>query len=86
MNDWPTKPLKDLCDPKRSIAYGIVQPGKPYPGGIPIVRVNNFSAGGLDLAEVLSVDPAIEKQYTRSRPQPSDVLGRRLINAKPKPH
>lgn len=74
MNEWPTKPLKDLCDPKRPIAYGIVQPGKPFPGGIPIVRVNNFSATGLDLAEVLSVDPAIEKQYARSRPQPSDVL------------
>jgi type I restriction enzyme S subunit len=74
MTDWPTKPLKDLCDPKRSIAYGIVQPGKPTIGGVPIVRVNNFNATGLDLSEVLSVDPAIEKQYSRSRPQASDVL------------
>lgn len=74
MSKWPTKSLRELCDPKRPIAYGIVQPGKPFPGGIPIVRVNNFSATGLDLAEVLSVDPVIEKQYSRSRPQPSDVL------------
>ncbi|MEG8015259.1 restriction endonuclease subunit S [Sphingomonas sp. 22R3R2A-7] len=74
MTDWPTKPLKELCDPKRSIAYGIVQPGKPTIGGVPIVRVNNFNATGLDLSEVLSVDPAIERQYSRSRPQPSDVL------------
>lgn len=74
MNNWPSKPLKDLCDPNRAIAYGIVQPGKPFPGGIPIVRVNNFGGSGLNLSEVLSVDPAIEKQYIRSRPQPSDVL------------
>jgi type I restriction enzyme S subunit len=74
MNDWPSKPLKDLCDPNRAIAYGIVQPGKPFPGGIPIVRVNNFGASGLNLSEVLSVDPDIERQYARSRPQPSDVL------------
>lgn len=74
MNDWPSKPLKDLCDPKRAIAYGIVQPGKPVSGGVPIIRVNNFGASGLNLSEVLCVDPAIEKQYARSRPQPSDVL------------
>jgi len=74
MNRWPTKPLKELCDPARSIAYGIVQPGRAFPGGVPIVRVNNFSATGLNLTEVLSVDPAIERQYARSRPQPSDVL------------
>src|SRR5690242_8867242 len=74
MNEWPTRPLKDLCDPSRAIAYGIVQPGKPFAGGVPIVRVNNFGASGLNLSEVLSVDPAIEKQYARSRPQPSDVL------------
>ena len=66
--------MKDLCDPNRAIAYGIVQPGKPFPGGVPIVRVNNFGASGLNLSEVLSVDPTIEKQYVRSRPQPSDVL------------
>lgn len=74
MIDWPSKPLKDLCDPDRAIAYGIVQPGKRFPGGVPIVRVNNFNASGLNLSDVLSVDPAIEKQYVRSRPRPSDVL------------
>jgi type I restriction enzyme, S subunit len=74
MNNLLTKPLKDLCDTKRAITYGIVQPGKLSPNGIPIVRVNNFTSGGLDLSEVLSVDPDIEKKYIRSRPRPFDIL------------
>jgi type I restriction enzyme S subunit len=74
MTGLEIKPLKDLRDPTRAISYGIVQPGRPAVGGVPIVRVNNFSRNGLDLSSVLRVEPTIEAQYRRSRPKPGDVL------------
>jgi type I restriction enzyme S subunit len=69
-----TKSIGELCDPKRAITYGIVQPGRPVEKGVPIIRVNNFSANALDLSEVMNVAPDIEAQYRRSRPRPGDVL------------
>ncbi|CAK03043.1 MULTISPECIES: restriction endonuclease subunit S [Rhizobium] len=74
MPEIPFVALADLCPPKRSITYGIVQPGKPDDIGVPIVRVNNFRGHRLDLTERLCVAPNVEAQYSRSRPQPYDVL------------
>lgn len=74
MSEFPKIHLADLCSPERSITYGIVQPGKPVEGGVPIVRVNNFRGHRLDLTERLCVAPEVEAQYTRSRPKPNDVL------------
>ncbi|RUU29333.1 restriction endonuclease subunit S [Mesorhizobium sp. M6A.T.Ce.TU.016.01.1.1] len=74
MSDVTTVPLRQLCDPDRSITYGIVQPGKLYAGGVPIVRVNNFRGHRLDLTERSYVAPQIEAAYSRSRPRPDDIL------------
>lgn len=74
MTSFKTLPLNELRDPNRSISYGIVQPGRPTAGGVPIVRVNNFSDNSLDLSNVLRVEPTIEAQYRRSRPKAGDVL------------
>lgn len=74
MTTFITKPLRELCDPTRSISYGIVQPGRPSAAGVPIVRVNNFNGSSLDLSNVLCVEPSIEAQYLRSRPRSGDVL------------
>lgn len=74
MTGYIEKPLESLCDHNRSISYGIVQPGGPTPNGVPIIRVNNFTNIGLDLTNVLRVEPSIEAQYLRSRPKGGDVL------------
>lgn len=42
--------------------------------GVPIVRVNNFSDGRLDLTEVLRVAPEVEAKYTRTRLKGGEVL------------
>ena len=51
-----------------------MQPGKPVEQGIPILRVNNFGAGGLNTADVMRVDKGIEAQYVRSRLQGGELL------------
>lgn len=57
-----------------TITYGVVQPGADDPHGVPMIRVNNFTANGLDLNNLARIAPSIEAKYTRTRLRPHDVL------------
>jgi type I restriction enzyme S subunit len=70
---WTVKPLIE-CTTDKIISYGIVQPGSHIESGIPIIRVNNFGNGQLDLSTVLKVDPEIEKKFSRTRLAGGEVL------------
>ncbi len=70
---WRFLPLEDCAVPG-SISYGVVQPGAPVALGVPIVRVNNFKDGRLDLSDVLRVAPEIEAKYSRTRLNGGEVL------------
>ena len=74
MDNWPQYPLESFVDPERSISYGIVQPGKSKVHGVPIVRVNNFKDGYVDIRDALTIDPEIEAKYKRSRLQGGELL------------
>ncbi|MFQ6756775.1 restriction endonuclease subunit S [Cereibacter sphaeroides] len=66
--------LAELCDPSRSICYGIVQPGNHVDDGLPILRVKDLSGNRIDCSEVMRVAPSIESKYRRSRVRRGDVL------------
>jgi type I restriction enzyme S subunit len=70
---WRKIALKDLVD-ERGVTYGVVQPGQPRPDGVPIVRVNNFAPTGLQLDDVMRIDPEIATRHTRSRLRGGEVL------------
>ncbi len=70
---WRKIALNDLVD-ERGVTYGVVQPGQPRPDGVPIVRVNNFAPTGLQLDDVMRIDPEIATRYTRSRLRGGEVL------------
>ena len=72
--EWATTSLAELCHPERSITYGIVQPGSETDDGVPIVRVNNFAEGGIDLNDLKRVSPNIEAEYERSRLRGGELL------------
>lgn len=72
-SNWTCKRLLE-CTEDENISYGIVQPGQNDTSGIPIIRVNNFSNGSLDLSTVLRVSPEIEKKYARTRLSGGEVL------------
>ena len=74
MGNWPQFPLGSFVDSERSISYGIVQPGEPQEHGVPIVRVNNFKEGCIDIRDALTIDPEIETKYQRSRLQGGELL------------
>ena len=66
--------LDELIEYGRNIAYGIVQPGKPVDHGIPMIRVNNFDNGRIELSNIIQVSPEIEEKYSRTRLQGTEIL------------
>jgi len=70
---WKFVPL-DECAAPGSISYGVVQPGAPVATGVPIIRVNNFADGRLDLTDVMRVAPEVEAKYSRTRLVGGEVL------------
>lgn len=70
---WPRVALKELVD-ERGISYGVVQPGQPQAQGVPLVRVNNFTSHGLEMSDVMRIDPQIAERYGRSRLRGGEVL------------
>jgi type I restriction enzyme, S subunit len=70
---WSFLPLED-CAAAGSISYGVVQPGSPVEGGVPIIRVNNFRNARLDLSDVMRIAPEIESKYGRTRLSGGEVL------------
>ncbi|AMC35578.1 restriction endonuclease subunit S [Janthinobacterium sp. B9-8] len=70
---WNYKSLED-CARKQSISYGVVQPGTALADGIPIIRVNNFNNGRIELADLMKISPEIETKYSRTRLVGGEVL------------
>ncbi|MDR8016375.1 restriction endonuclease subunit S [Pseudomonas guguanensis] len=70
---WEYRPLDQLSKPS-SVTYGVVQPGSALSVGVPIIRVNNFRDGRIELADLMRIDPAIEEKYGRTRLKGGEVL------------
>ncbi|SFB60974.1 restriction endonuclease subunit S [Azotobacter beijerinckii] len=70
---WEYKTLAS-CALKDSISYGVVQPGQAQTAGVPIVRVNNFRDGRIDLSDLMQIQPEIEAKYGRTRLVGGEVL------------
>ena len=70
--EWLSVSLSELT--AAPATYGVVQPGQNTPGGLPMLRVNNFQGHSLSLSEVMRISPEIESKYERTRIQTGDVL------------
>lgn len=71
---WRYCALGDVVEPSRSIAYGIVQPGPDNPAGVPMIRVQDFRQGAVDLSSPLRVSPQIAARYSRTRLYGGELL------------
>jgi len=72
--NWKTYKLEDLIDENRGISYGIVQPGKFDPNGIPMLKINNLTGSKFDKNTFHKVSLDVEKTYRRSRLQGGELL------------
>lgn len=59
------KPLGSMV--KRKISYGIVQPGRSVPDGIPVIKVNNLISGLNSPSELDTTARQNETKYARTR-------------------
>lgn len=66
--------LESVVADGRPITYGIVKPGLPFQGGIPVIKVRDFPDGVVLEDDLLLTSPEIEKDYKRSRLLPGDLL------------
>lgn len=73
-NDKSALPLSTLVRVGDGINYGVVQPGGDFEGGIPLVRVGDFTAGRFDRSLQKTIDPLIESSYVRSRLRGDELL------------
>ena len=71
---WDVMPLRRLVSAGRRITYGIVQPGDPHDGGIPMVRGKDYSTGWVTQDSIFRVSSQIERAYVRSRLMPADIV------------
>ena len=72
--DKRTTPLDSFVDSSAPICYGILKPGKHFPGGIPVIKVKNISKGKIHHDELLKTTPEIHEQYKRAEVIKGDLL------------
>ena len=66
--------LNYLVPPGRPINYGVLMPGPHYPGGIALIEAGDLARGPLVEESLRRTDPAIEKEFRRSRLMPGDLV------------
>ncbi len=72
--DWRPGSLNDLVHPDRPIVYGILMPGRGFPGGVPVIKVKDIRNGTIDTSDLLLTDPRTDEAYARSRVMANDLL------------
>jgi len=72
--EWEILPLEDIVADDASITYGIVKPGDHYPGGVPVVKVENITNGEVQTDNLLHTDPDIHEKYDRAELKEGDLL------------
>jgi restriction endonuclease S subunit len=65
-DDWEEYELKEIVDEKCSLSYGIVQPGNPFPNGLPVIRPTNMKNKFVSPLGLKLIDPAKAKSYNRT--------------------
>src|SRR5436189_1907204 len=72
--DWELKELRTLVDDKRTIRYGIVQPGSFDEYGRYMVRGQDYSFGWVEPSELFKVSDEIEVKYKNARLKSGDII------------
>lgn len=72
--DWKLIPLNGLIEEGRPICYGILMPGRGYPGGVPVIKVKDIRGGQIDESDILLTSPELDEEYRRSRLRTGDLL------------
>jgi len=72
--DWEEKYLENLVDEKCTLSYGIVQPGKEYSDGLPIIRPTDLTSRFISLNGLKRIDPKLADGYKRTKLMGNELL------------
>lgn len=71
---WRWAATQSLCEPSRSITYGVIKLGEPVANGVPTLRSSDVRPLFIDDRSVKRIAPAIASQYTRTFLKGGEVL------------
>ena len=71
---WESATIEDVVAAGDRVNYGVVQPGDDVHDGASLIRVGDFISGELDFSKIKCIDPDIDKRYSRSKLNGSEVL------------
>lgn len=71
---WQWFPLQALCDPKRTICYGVIKLGSETTNGIPCLRTSDVKPLAIDTTGVKKISQAISADYRRTLLRGGEVL------------
>lgn len=71
---WVQLSVEQATRGDRPIAYGVLQPGKDVPDGVPLVRVCDVADGAVDVTNLKSIAPEIASQFPRTQLRGGEVL------------
>ncbi|MBR6861566.1 MAG: restriction endonuclease subunit S [Acidaminococcaceae bacterium] len=66
--------IEEMVRPDRPVTYGIVKPGTNVEGGVPVVRVKDFTDGIVHTDDLLHTKPELNAKYLRSTLLEGDIL------------
>ena len=59
---------------ERKIGYGIVQPGEPTIGGVPVIKVNNIISGLKSIQDLDTTHPENDQKYRKTRLNGGEII------------
>ena len=71
---WKLATLDQLNKPDAPICYGVLKPGERDPHGVAMVRVTDIKNNYFNGQDVITITPALDEEFRRSRIVPEDVL------------
>lgn len=72
--DWDLVPIRELLEKNARITYGVVQPGKEDPDGVPFVRGGDIFDGSISQNTLRTISKSVSNQYKRTQ-----LLGGELL-------
>lgn len=73
-HSWDQQPLKNICDQKRGVSYGVIKLGKDDKNGIPCLRTSNVRQLSIDVDSVKKISKNISNNYKRTLLVGGEVL------------
>ncbi|WP_234356854.1 hypothetical protein [Streptomyces sp. NBRC 110028] len=70
---WRTYELSNVPGVE-SVAYGVVQPGRHDPVGVPMVRAGDIGEGAVVGRDLARIATAVDRRHARTSLQPEDLL------------